>query len=94
MSVTLLVADDHEVILFKTADYHEDYIDFHVAVLIKAARGWEYRVNTARQRPLLQAPFIERLKEVGFCELECYGSLRGEPFDPASAWDLVVVAKR
>jgi len=78
-------------------DFRPDgLIDFHILTLQRpdAASPWRQTLTTTQLRPLLQAELLEALAGAGFTQLASYGSLGGEPFDPGSSGNLVVVARR
>jgi len=85
-----------ERIFLRFYDYEPDgLITFNILTLKREGQGaWQQKVSASRLRPLLQAELGGALEAIGFGEVQWFGSLAGEPFNPASSGNLVVVAQK
>ena len=69
-------------------------IAFNIVTLHREAGGsWQQSVTTTHLRPLRQAALVEALREAGYQEIQSYGSMAGDPFDPTSSGNLIVTAR-
>ena len=87
---------DHEVLLVKFADYHEDYINFHVMFLEREKPGgaWQAHPRTSRQIPLLQSLLMDLATRAGFGEFTCWGDYARTPFSVDESNDLIFMARK
>ncbi len=88
------VRDGTEYLFFRFYDFDGLDLTFNVVTFKRKAGPWEFRVDSTRLRAIRQAELGEALSGAGFDPVEWYGSLSGDPFDPASSGDLVLVATR
>jgi hypothetical protein len=84
-----------EWLFLRFYDFEPDgLIAFNIVTLHRETGGtWQQRVTTTHLRPLCQAELAHALQEAGFQELKFFGSMAGEPFDPASSGNLVLTAR-
>ena len=82
-----------EWIFFRFYDFHAETVTFNVATLRKAGGEWRATVEGTTLRPIFQHELAETLSNVGFVDVEYFGSLGGEPFDPETSGNLVVTAR-
>lgn len=69
-------------------------IDFNIINLFRSgSENWQQQVHTTRLRPILQADLIQALYNTGFGNIRSYGSMNGEPYDPSSSGNLIVLAQ-
>ena len=68
-------------------------VTFNMVTLKRENQGnWSQNVVTSRLRPLLQNELVSALSEAGFESTETYGNMHGDPFDPETSGNLVVLA--
>jgi glycine/sarcosine N-methyltransferase len=77
-------------------DFMDDgSISFNILTLFREGTGgWTQTASSTRLWPLKQADLTNAVAGAGFKILEPCGSARGEPFDPATSPDLVIVARK
>jgi glycine/sarcosine N-methyltransferase len=87
---------DREWLFLRFYDFEPDgTILFHVITLRRESDSpWEQQVTSTRLRPLLEKDLAARLAAAGFAQIESFGSMAGEAFDPASSGNLVISARR
>lgn len=87
---------DTERIFLRFYDFEPNgLITFNIITLKREGQGgWKQTVSASRLRPLLQAELAAVLQGAGFSDVKWFGSLAGEPFNPAASGNLVAVAKR
>jgi glycine/sarcosine N-methyltransferase len=87
---------EEEWIFVRFYDYRPDgLIDFNILTLHRSpGEAWKQQVASTGLRPLLRDELVEELGRAGFEGISCYGSMAGDPFDPASSGNLVVVARK
>lgn len=56
--------------------------------------GWEWRAEATDLRAWRAEELRRALVDAGFAEPETRGNLAGEPYDPATSGDLVLLATR
>ena len=83
-----------EKLFIRFYDFDADgRITFNMLTLQRSGEaGWTQQATATRLLPLTQAVLAPALARAGFGRLEAYGSLRGEPFNPASSPNLVLCA--
>jgi hypothetical protein len=68
-------------------------ITFNMVTLKKEGQGaWKQTVSTSRLRPVLRDELVADLEATGFSDIQLYGSMSGESFDPGASTNLVVSA--
>ncbi|MGB7539503.1 MAG: methyltransferase domain-containing protein [Anaerolineales bacterium] len=84
-----------EWVFIRSYDFETDgSITFNILTLSREKNGnWRQAVSSTRLWPLRAAELTAALEKAGFEILEPCGSARGEPFDPATSPDLVIVAR-
>lgn len=87
------VIGGHEVLIWRFADYGEQWITFHTALFTRQDNGWQVEVYSTRQRPWQRSELFSQLTFAGFTHVQFYGDLSGAPFDKATSEDLVIVAE-
>ncbi len=87
---------DAEWVFQRYYDFEPDgTIQFNIVNLKRAGDDpWQARVISTRLRPQLSGDLQIQLKTAGFENIETFGSLGGEPFDPASSGNLVITARK
>ncbi len=85
-----------ERIFLRFYDYEPDgLINFNILTLKRQGdASWQQTVSAARLRPLLQAELVQALAAAGFDQIEWFGSLAGDPFNPAASGNLVAAARK
>ena len=85
-----------EWLFLRFYDFEPDgLITFNILSLQRTGEApWKQTVHTTRLRALRYAEMMAALGAAGFGEVEAYGSLGGEGFDPKVSGNLVVVAKK
>jgi ubiquinone/menaquinone biosynthesis C-methylase UbiE len=69
-------------------------IRFNIVTLVRPLGGeWTASTTSTRLSPQKQADLHQALLDSGFTQPQEYGSMAGEPFDPSSSSNLVVVAR-
>jgi glycine/sarcosine N-methyltransferase len=86
---------DAEWLFLRFYDFDPDgLITFNILTLQRSGESpWKQTVHTTRLRPLLHAELSQALLKAGFTDLQAYGSLGGEPFDPGTSGNLVLTAR-
>jgi hypothetical protein len=74
--------------------YDDNGILFTIQTIAQHDGQTEDQAQTIRLRPLLQDELVTLLREVGFHDIEIFGSISLEQFDSASSKDLVVLATK
>lgn len=77
-------------------DFEQDgLITFNIVTLKREGNSsWSQQVSSTRLRPLLQAELIRAMSAIGFQEILCYGAMSGDPFDPNTSGNLILVARK
>jgi len=83
-----------EHLFFRFYDYDGPRLTFNVVTLKKTDEKWEYRVGSTQLQAITRQDLAESLAAVGFESVRWFGSYSGEPFDPESSGDLVVIAAK
>ena len=84
-----------ETIVWRFADYGEEFITFHTALFERQGSGparWSVKVNSTPQKPWLAADLDRVLGEEGFQNIVHFGGLNGSAYSPDESGDLVIVA--
>jgi len=69
-------------------------LTFNMVTLKRENQGsWSQVVVTSRLRPLIKDELVSALSDAGFVSTGIYGNMNGDPFDPESSGNLVVLAK-
>lgn len=70
-------------------------IDFNILTLFRPRGGaWQQRVTQTRLYPLKKDELAEALGRAGFTQLEFFGGMNGQPFDPASSGNLIILCRK
>jgi len=91
------IIDGQEVLIWRLADYTETGIIFHTALFDRdpgAPAHWRVTVDSTPQKPLFAVPLTAQLRQLGFDEIQAFGSLQGEPFLADKSGDLVLAGTR
>jgi glycine/sarcosine N-methyltransferase len=85
-----------EWVFIRFYDFEPDgSITFHILTLYREKEAnWRQAVSSTRLWPLRADELTAALHHAGFEILVSCGSVRGEPFNPATSPDLVIVARR
>ena len=86
---------DAEWIFQRFYDFDPDgMLTFNMVTLKRENQGnWSQEVVSSRLRPLIKDELISALSKAGFESTVSYGNMSGDPFDPESSGNLVVLAK-
>jgi glycine/sarcosine N-methyltransferase len=86
---------EREWIFMRFYDFEGERLRFNVMRLARAADSpWAVQLESTQLRAWRQAALCQMLQETGFDVQGIYGSYRGEPFEPTTSGDLILVAKR
>jgi glycine/sarcosine N-methyltransferase len=85
---------DTEWIFQRFYDFDPDQLlTFNMVTLKRVEHGvWSQKVTSSRIRPLLQDEIVSSMSLVGFSDIQSYGNMSGDPFDPPTSSDLVILA--
>jgi glycine/sarcosine N-methyltransferase len=86
--------DGTDYLFFRFYDFGADRITFNMAVMRRGQDGWQYDIDSTDLLPVGAAELSSALGAAGFDRISLLGSYAGEPFDPETSGDLVVVARR
>jgi len=75
-------------------DYLDDRIIFNILKLQLTTEGMEHELNTVELRPLVKSELVQYLSQAGFREIQPYGEISMEEFDPQTSKDLVLLASK
>lgn len=89
-------SQDEEYIFFRFYDFLEDgKIDFNMLTLKKNNdQPWQSTMTSTKLLPVLSAPLQYQLLDLGFREVQLFGSLDGRDYQPLISDDLIVVARK
>lgn len=84
-----------EWLFIRFYDFEADgLINFNILTLERnQGEPWQQQIISTQLNPLRQIELSEALSAAGFTEISSYGSMAGEPFDPLSSANLVLVAR-
>ena len=84
-----------EWLFLRFYDFEPDgLIAFHVITLYRQeGAAWEQKVTSTRLRPQLEGELRRALAEAGFEDVQSFGNMQGEAFDPVKSSNLVVTAR-
>ncbi|MBE0687681.1 MAG: class I SAM-dependent methyltransferase [Anaerolineaceae bacterium] len=87
-------SDGHEWIFQRFYDFLPDgLIRFNIVTLQrKADSDWHSAVNSTLLRPQISSELEHQLVQVGFKDIQAYGSMQGEPFASDSSGNLIITA--
>jgi len=85
---------DTEWIFQRFYDFDPDGLLTFNLVTLKRARqgGWSQNVTSSRLRPLLQDELVSSISLAGFSDIQSFGNMSGDPFDPQTSGNLVILA--
>lgn len=88
--------ENGEWLFVRFYDFASDgLIDFNILTLFRLHEGaWQQRVTQTRLYPLKKEELVEALGKAGFTELEFFGGMNGQPFDPALSGNLIVLCRK
>ena len=88
--------DRDEWLFLRFFDFEsETRIQFNVIAMERHKnQPWSLHLTSTYLTPILRDKLVNLLLETGFDAIQTLGSLNGEPFDPESSSDLVVVANK
>jgi glycine/sarcosine N-methyltransferase len=86
--------DHHEWLFLRFYDFEsEKRIQFNVISMERHKdQPWSIDMASTPLIPILKDRLVDLLLETGFDSIQTLGSLNGEPFDPETSSDLIVVA--
>jgi glycine/sarcosine N-methyltransferase len=86
---------DTEWIFQRFYDFDPDgLLTFNMVTLKRVEQGvWSQKVISSRLRPLLQDEIVSSMSLAGFSDIQSYGNMSGDPFDPRTSGNLVILAK-
>ncbi len=83
-----------EHLFFRFYDFDGEQLTFNVVTFKKEGGKWGLQAGSTPLRAITRAELTEALSEAGLTGARWLGSYDGEPFDPESSGDLVVVARK
>lgn len=85
---------DTEWLFLRFYDFDPDgLVTFNILTLQRQGEApWTQHTHTTRLRPLTYAELTAALEAAGFIDIQAFGSLSGEPFDPHTSGNLVLKA--
>ena len=85
---------EQEWLFLRFYDFEPDgLINFHIITLYRTGESaWTQKVDSTRLRPLREAELVAALDHARFTQITRYGSMSGDPFDPARSPNLVLQA--
>jgi len=85
---------DDEHLFIRFYDFRPDgLIDFNILDLQRLGSSpWQQQIHTTRLKPLLQTELADGLVQAGFEQIEWYGDMQGNPFDPQRSGNLIAAA--
>jgi len=88
--------DGGEWLFVRFYDFRPDgLIDFNIFTLFRPRGGaWQQRTTQTRLYPLKQDELAGALAKAGFTQLEFFGGMNGQPFDPKSSGNLIVLCRK
>ena len=88
--------DGKDWLFFRFYDYlPSGLIQFNVVTLTREeGQPWRQQITSSMLRPLTQADLAAALPAAGFEQIEWFGGLAGEPFNPDASGNLVVLARK
>ena len=89
------ISNNNEWIFLRVYDFLENgLINFYIITLFrKNNENWNQQVSETLLYPWLHDELITMLKEAGFGNITCYGSMTGTVFDPDLSDNLVITAR-
>ncbi len=82
-----------ETLIWRFADYGTEFVTFNIALFARDEKaGWSVDVQSTPQRPYQKAELEDLLHQAGLSDLQFYGNLKGDPFEPDRSGDLVITA--
>ncbi len=86
---------DTEWLFQRFYDFDSDgLITFNMVTLKREGKAaWSQSTSTSRLRPLLRDELTSSLESAGFTGVTTYGDMAGNPFDPITSPNLVIVAR-
>jgi len=83
-----------EWLFLRFYDYEADgLITFNIVTLRRNnTSNWSQQVSQTHLRPLRQVEVLSGLTAAGFREINCFGNMAGDPFDPLTSGNLIVSA--
>lgn len=88
--------DQHEWLFLRFYDFEsEKRIQFNVIAMERQKnQPWSVNLTSTPLTPILKDQLVDLLLETGFDAIQTLGSLNGEPFDPETSSDLIIVANK
>lgn len=75
-------------------DYSEENLKFNILTIDQAGEDARHSLQSIDIKPLKRNDFVGRLNELGFKDIQIYGSISLKEFDPLTSRDLVIIAKK
>lgn len=90
------VSPDEEWLFLRFYDFRPDgLLGFNLLTLHrKPGNTWQQRVHSTLLYPLQEEELKNALTEAGFGEIESYGDMQGNPFDPKRSGNLILICRR
>jgi len=85
-----------EWIFLRLYDFDQDgLLTFHMVTLSRSEQeNWQMKSDSTRLNPLRRDELLTSLRQSGFGDINCYGGMDGQPFEPGESNNLVVVARK
>jgi glycine/sarcosine N-methyltransferase len=86
--------DEKEWLFLRFYDFDPDgLLTFNILTLKRESQGgWTQQITTTRLRPLRQADLASPVAKAGFQNIQLFGSMAGEPFNPETSGNLILTA--
>jgi SAM-dependent methyltransferase len=87
---------EREWVFLRFYDYEASgLITFNILTLTREGQGgWQQSVTSTQLFPLRHDLLVGALAVAGFESIQAFGSMNGEPFDPAAIGNLIVTARK
>ncbi|MFZ3070194.1 MAG: class I SAM-dependent methyltransferase [Anaerolineaceae bacterium] len=85
---------DREWLFFRFYDFEPSgLIQFNILTLNRQkGKAWQVSLNSTHLLPLLSTELEKALSQNGFSQLQMYGNMKGDPYDPRTSGDLIMLA--
>ena len=89
------IRGDNEFLFFRMLDLHSDPLVFHIISFEKDPHeSWTYTIQSTNLSPWRKPELESYLKEIGFQNLDFYGSYALEAYEAIKSPDLVIIGQK
>jgi hypothetical protein len=78
----------------RSYEYHAENILFTILKLTRDAAGVHHAAQSVELRPVLTKEIVPMLEDAGFVDVQLFGGITMEQFDPPESKDLVLIARK